>query len=130
MPCPSVKNALLGLFTGRESPWSNYHRAFAGEYGKRLIPDKQPILDIASLLIAVAVGIPQTVVALSAKRPGNLRKLSILLGASGLFFGASAIVHVLGGPAIVRALLLGIGIGMGLGWLLLLLSLARHNTTM
>ena len=110
--------------------WANYLRAFADECGTRLVPDKQPLLDIASLLFALVVGLPQIFTALVPSRPKNLRTLAMLLGTCGLLCGAAAIVHFFGGAPAVRAALLGLSALAGLGWLLLLLSLARHNTTM
>jgi hypothetical protein len=95
-----------------------------------LVPDKQPLLDIVSLLFALVVGLPQTFIALNTRRPKNLRTLAMLLGASGVLCGAAAVVHFFGGPSLARALLLGLSVCAGLGWVLLLLSLARHNTTM
>lgn len=95
------------------------------------MPDKQPVfLDIASLLFAVAVGIPQTVVALRPARPKNLRLLALFLGLCGLLAGAAAGVHLCGGPPAARAALLGLSACAGFAWVVMLLSLARHNTTM
>lgn len=94
------------------------------------MPDKQPVLDIASLLFAALFGIPQTVIAIRGHRPQNLRLLAALLGACGLLFGGAAIVHFLGGPPAARAALVGLGLCAGLAWVISLVTLARHNTTM
>lgn len=93
------------------------------------MPVKQ-VLDVASLLFAVLIGIPQVVLAARADRPKNLRLLALFLGLCGLLAGASAMVHLLSGPPAVRAAFLGLGVCAGLAWVLSLLSLARHNTTM
>lgn len=94
------------------------------------MPDKLPILDIASLVFAVVFGIPQTILALKGARPGNLRVLALLLGIAALLTGIAAVVHLSGGPAIARAALLAAAAGAGIGWIFVLLSLVRHNTTM
>lgn len=92
--------------------------------------DKQPVLDIASLLFAAVIGIPQTVLALRSDRPKNLRRVALFLGLSGLLVGGAAGVHVLGGSPAARAALLGLGAFAAFAWVVWVLSLARHNTTM
>ena len=95
-----------------------------------MIPEKLAVLDIACLVFAALVGLPQLVVALRRSLPRNLRLLALALGLSGVAAGAAGALHWAGAAPALRPALLGLSAALAIGWLLGVLSLARHNTTM
>lgn len=87
-------------------------------------------LDIVLFVYGAGIGLPHAVLGMFPRRSRNMRKLSLLLGASGLLAAASSGAHLAHWPVEVRGILLAASIGALVAWLLVLVSLARHNTSM